>query len=115
MRRLLSVWVVDRQWPNKHECYAAPASCGVIVARGTQLSSNLGRNGQDRRNYASYAMQHQRSKYVSKLAPGRSACMTEYLIAARAAIILWTTLAVMPVELVFDAIEGELERRGIEP
>jgi hypothetical protein len=41
--------------------------------------------------------------------------MTEYLIAARAAIILWTTLAVMPVELVFDAIEGELERRGIEP
>jgi hypothetical protein len=32
----------------------------------------------------------------------------------RAAIILWTTLAVMPAELVFDAIESELERRGIE-
>jgi len=31
--------------------------------------------------------------------------MTEYLIAARAVIILWTTLAVMPAEIVFDAIE----------
>jgi hypothetical protein len=41
--------------------------------------------------------------------------MTEYLIAARAVIILWTTLAVMPAELVFDAIESELERRGIVP
>lgn len=41
--------------------------------------------------------------------------MTEYLIAARAAIILWTTLAVMPVEIAFDAIEAELERRGIKP
>ncbi|HXO71760.1 MAG TPA: hypothetical protein VN838_22600, partial [Bradyrhizobium sp.] len=43
-----------------------------------------------------------------------SACMTEYLIAARAAIILWTNLAVMPAEIVFDAIEAELERRGVE-
>ena len=41
--------------------------------------------------------------------------MAEYLVAARAAIILWTTLVVMPAELVFDAIEAELERRGIEP
>lgn len=41
-------------------------------------------------------------------------CMTEYLIAARAAIILWTTLAVIPAEFVFDTIEAELERRGIE-
>ncbi len=40
--------------------------------------------------------------------------MTEYLIAARAAIILWTSLAVMPAEIVFDAIEAELERRGVE-
>jgi hypothetical protein len=40
--------------------------------------------------------------------------MTEYLIAARAAIILWTTLAVMPSEILFDAIEAELERRSIE-
>lgn len=30
-------------------------------------------------------------------------------------IILWTTLAVMPVEFVFDAIEAALERRGINP
>jgi hypothetical protein len=43
-----------------------------------------------------------------------SACMTEYLIAARAAIILWTNLAVMPAEIVFDAIEAELERRSVE-
>jgi hypothetical protein len=41
--------------------------------------------------------------------------MIEYLVAARAAIILWTNLAVMPVEIVFDAIEAELRRRGVEP
>ena len=41
-------------------------------------------------------------------------CMTEYLIAAQAAIILWTSLAVMPAEIVFDVIESELERRGSE-
>jgi hypothetical protein len=46
---------------------------------------------------------------------GTSVCMTEYLIAARAAIILWTNLAVMPAEILFDAIEAELERRGVEP
>jgi hypothetical protein len=43
-----------------------------------------------------------------------SVCMTEYLIAARAVVILWTNLAVVPAEIVFDAIEAELERRGIE-
>jgi hypothetical protein len=37
--------------------------------------------------------------------------MTEYLIAARAAIILWTNLAAMPPEIVFDRIEAEWERR----
>ncbi len=40
--------------------------------------------------------------------------MTEYLIAARAAIVLWTSLAVMPAEIVFDTIEAELERRDGE-
>jgi hypothetical protein len=40
--------------------------------------------------------------------------MTEYLIVARAVIILWTNLAVMPAEVVFDAIEAGSERRGIE-
>ena len=40
--------------------------------------------------------------------------MTEYLVAARAAVILWTNLAVMPVEILFDAIETELERRGVD-
>jgi hypothetical protein len=40
--------------------------------------------------------------------------MTEYLIAARAAIIFWTNLTVMPAEIVFDAIEAELERHGAE-
>jgi hypothetical protein len=40
--------------------------------------------------------------------------MTEYLIAARAAIILWTGLAVMPAKIVFGAIEAELERRDVE-
>jgi hypothetical protein len=41
--------------------------------------------------------------------------MTEYLIAARTVILLWTNLAVMPAEIVFDAIEAELKCRGIEP
>jgi hypothetical protein len=41
-------------------------------------------------------------------------CMTDYLVATRAAIILWTNLAVMPAEFFFDAIETELERRGVE-
>jgi hypothetical protein len=30
-------------------------------------------------------------------------------------VIFWTTLAVMPAEFVFDAIEAELARRGIGP
>ena len=42
-------------------------------------------------------------------------CMTEYLVAARAAIVLWTSLAVMTVKIVFDVIEAEFERRGFEP
>jgi hypothetical protein len=40
--------------------------------------------------------------------------MTEYLIAARAVIILWNNPAAMPAEIVFDAIEAELERHGVE-
>jgi hypothetical protein len=40
--------------------------------------------------------------------------MTEYLIASRAATIFWTSLAVAPAEILFDAIETELERRGVE-
>jgi len=40
--------------------------------------------------------------------------MTEDVIAARAAIILWTNLAVMPTGILFDAIEAELERRGLK-
>ena len=39
--------------------------------------------------------------------------MTEYLVATRAAIILWTNLAVMPAEILVDAIEAELQRRGV--
>jgi len=40
--------------------------------------------------------------------------MLEYLVAVRAAIILWTNLAGMPAEILFDAIEAELERRGFD-
>ena len=39
--------------------------------------------------------------------------MTEYLIAARAAIILWANLAVMPSEILFDAIGRELMNAGL--
>lgn len=40
--------------------------------------------------------------------------MTEYLVASRAPIIFWTSLAVVSAEILFDAIETELERRGVE-
>jgi hypothetical protein len=40
--------------------------------------------------------------------------MTEYLIASQAAIIFGTSLAVVPTEILFDAIGTELERRGVE-
>ena len=37
---------------------------------------------------------------------------TPYLIASRQGIILWVTLTLITVEIVFDAIEGELDRRS---
>jgi hypothetical protein len=40
--------------------------------------------------------------------------MTEYLIASPAAIIFGTSLAVVPAEILFDAIETDLERPGVE-
>jgi hypothetical protein len=40
--------------------------------------------------------------------------MTEYLIAARRGHPL-DNLAMMPAEILFDAIEAEPERRGVEP
>jgi hypothetical protein len=52
---------------------------------------------------------------LTNISHGSSLCMTEYLISARAVIILWTKFAVVPAEIVFDAIEAELERRGVEP
>jgi hypothetical protein len=51
---------------------------------------------------------------LTEISHGSGVCMAEYLIAARAAIILWTNLAVMPAAIVFDVIEAELERRGVE-
>lgn len=41
--------------------------------------------------------------------------MTPYLIAAREGMIWWVTLTMIPVEIVFDAIEDELNRRGRSP
>jgi hypothetical protein len=35
------------------------------------------------------------------------------LVIARQAIISWVTLSLVPVEIMFDAIELELDRRGI--
>jgi len=37
--------------------------------------------------------------------------MTPYFIAARAGIICWVTLALMPREVVFGWLEDEIERR----
>jgi hypothetical protein len=99
-------------------------SAPVVVAHGTaQLPPKWIRNEQDSSHDVRYPWSINRSNaHVqtcnrcsdSALLAGRS-CMTEYLIAARAAIVLWTSLAVMPAEIFFDAIEAELERRGVEP
>ena len=93
-------------------------------ARGTaQLPSKWVRVQQDRPKYVCYSKEHQEEQPTCPNLqalqqfcplPRGSACMTQYLIAARAAIILWTSLAVMPVEIVLDAIEAELERRDVE-
>jgi len=96
----------------------------AVVALGTaQLSSKGIRNEQDCPKYVRYSMEHQEEQRTCpnsqslqrfRLLQLGSACMTEYLIAARAAIIFWTSLSMMPAEIVFDAIEAELERRGVE-
>jgi hypothetical protein len=39
--------------------------------------------------------------------------MIPVLLLYRSAIILWTATTLVPVEIVFDAVEGELERRGV--
>jgi hypothetical protein len=39
--------------------------------------------------------------------------MIPLLLLTRAAIIGWTTMAVLPLEITFDLIEGELERLGV--
>ena len=41
--------------------------------------------------------------------------MTPMLIAMRATIIWWVTVSLTPIEVVHDAIEAELERRGVQP
>jgi hypothetical protein len=41
--------------------------------------------------------------------------MTPYLIAARERIIWWVMLTLTPVEVVFDSLEDEIERRPVSP
>ena len=85
-----------------------------------QLPPKSIRNEQDRLKCIRYSMQHQEEKRACSNASqaisriGTSLWMTEYLVATRVAIILWTNLAVMPAEILFDAIEAELRRRGVE-
>jgi len=43
----------------------------------------------------------------TSISHGSRVCMTEYPIATRAVIILWTNPAVMRAEVVFDAIEAD--------
>ena len=83
---------------------------------------------QDRPKYIRYFLQHQEetksaahlasrsmnTRGLAGISHSEQPCMTEYLIAARAAVILWTIVVVMPAEIVFDAIEAELERSGVE-
>jgi len=41
--------------------------------------------------------------------------MTPYLIAAREGIIRWVTFNLMPVGIVFGAIEAEIDRHVVSP
>jgi hypothetical protein len=41
--------------------------------------------------------------------------MMSYLIAAREGMIWWVTLTLMPVEVAFDWLEDEIERRRVSP
>ena len=41
--------------------------------------------------------------------------MPPLLIAVREGIICWVTLTLMPVEVVFDWLEDEIERRRVSP
>ena len=50
--------------------------------------------------------------HFSKLRPQFGSAMTSYLIAAREGMIWWVTLTLMPVEIVFDWLEDEIERHG---
>jgi hypothetical protein len=117
---------VDRQWSNKLECYVAQAR-RVVMAYGL-----AGAHREELKDKQLLALRTELRRYrlngsgINKIVRsrcatlysikkhGNSVCMTEYLIAARAAIILWTNLAVMPAEIVFDVVEAELERRGVE-
>jgi hypothetical protein len=47
------------------------------------------------------------------LEPSEHDLMIPLLFLTRAAIIGWTTMAVLPLEITFDLIEGELERLGV--
>jgi hypothetical protein len=45
--------------------------------------------------------------------PSERDLMIPLLLLMHAAIIGWTTMAVLPLEIAFDLIEGELERSGV--
>ena len=47
--------------------------------------------------------------------PSERDLMIPLLLLTRAAIIGWTTMAVLPLEIAFDLIEGEMERSGVAP
>ena len=47
--------------------------------------------------------------------PSERDLMIPLLLLTRAAIIGWTTMAVLPLEIAFDLIEGELDRSGVAP
>jgi hypothetical protein len=41
--------------------------------------------------------------------------MTIYLLAMRQGLVMYTAMMVWPFETVFDVIDDELERRGVDP
>jgi hypothetical protein len=85
---------------NKSATYKIVQDTSVILAasRGGEFTAYLALRSSDTRG-------------LTGIARWEQPCMTECLIVARAAVIL--CFAVMPAEIVFDAIEAELGRRGV--
>ena len=77
---------------------------------GARTSGDFDDNAETNRH--GNAVRRHASRFVCA---GGAVTMTTMLIAMRATIIWWVTVSLTPIEVVYDAIESELERRDVPP